>query len=71
MQLLGLEGVGELLRALPVLDAYEGVVREGSLDALGFELSGQPAVAIAAGRELPLTAVSLDDTLRHDQELLA
>src|SRR5579883_647041 len=47
VQLLGLEGVGELLRALPVLDAYEGVVREGSLDALGFELSGQPAVAIA------------------------
>ena len=46
-ELLGLEGVGELLRGPPALDAYEGVVREGGLDALGFGLAGQPAVVLA------------------------
>src|SRR5579885_2474329 len=47
MQLLGLEGIGELLRHLPVLKPHEGVVGEGMLDAPRFELAGQPAVAVA------------------------
>ena len=43
MQVVGREGVGEGLGALPVVDAQKGVVT----DAGGGELAGQPAMPIA------------------------
>ena len=47
MQVVGREGVGEGLRALPVVDAQKGVVGKGETDAGGGELASQPAMAIA------------------------
>ena len=47
MQVVGREGVGEGLRALPVVDAQKGVVGKGETDAGGGELAGQPAMPIA------------------------
>ena len=47
MQAVGREGVGEGLRALPVVDAQKGVVGKGESDAGDGELAGQPAMAIA------------------------
>ncbi len=47
MQVVGREGVGEGLRALPVVNAQKGVVGKGETDAGGGELAGQPAMPIA------------------------
>ena len=47
MQVVGREGVGEGLRALPVVDAQKGIVGKGETDAGGSELAGQPAMPIA------------------------
>src|SRR5690349_9208379 len=47
MQMVGREGVGEGLRAFPVVDAQKGVVGKGETDAGGGELAGQPAMPIA------------------------
>src|SRR5207248_147529 len=47
MQVVGREGVGEGLRALPVVDAQKGVVGKDETDAGGGELAGQPAMPIA------------------------
>ena len=41
MQVVGREGVGEGLRAFPVVDAQKGVVGKGETDAGGGELAGQ------------------------------
>ena len=41
MQVVGREGVGEGLRALPVVDAQKGVVGKGETDAGGGELAGR------------------------------
>ncbi len=51
MQVVGREGVGEGLRALPVVDAQKGVVGKGETDAGGGELAGQPAMPIAIERQ--------------------
>src|SRR3954453_2657206 len=50
MQAVGREGVGEGLRALPVVDAQKGVVGKGESDAGDGELAGQPAMPIATER---------------------
>ena len=47
MQVVGREGVGEGLRALPVVNAQKGVVGKGETDTGGGELAGQPAMSIA------------------------
>ena len=47
MQVVGREGVGEGLRALPVVDVQEGVVGKGETDPGSGELPGQPAMPIA------------------------
>src|SRR5579885_2976780 len=47
VQLLGLEGVGELLGRLPILQPHEGVVGEGRVNALGAQLLRQPPVTVA------------------------
>ena len=47
MQVVGREGVGEGLRALPAVDAQKGIVGKGEADAGGGELAGQAAVPIA------------------------
>ena len=49
MQVVGREGVGEGLRALPVVDAQKGVVGKGETDAGGGELAGQPANPLSRG----------------------
>ena len=47
MQVVGRQGVGEGLRALPVVDAQKGIVGKGEPDAGGGELAGKPAMPIA------------------------
>src|SRR4249920_518617 len=47
MQQVRREAVGQILSALPVVDANECVVRHGERDALRRQLPGQPVVAIA------------------------
>lgn len=54
MQVVGREGVGEGLRALPVVDAQKGVVGKGETDAGGGELAGQPAMPIAPARPIAI-----------------
>jgi hypothetical protein len=45
----GREGVGEGLRALPVVDAQKGVVGKGETDTGGGELAGQRKIAQRRG----------------------
>ena len=47
MQVVGRENIGEDLRALPVIDAQEGVVGRSEADPGGGELAGQPAMPVA------------------------
>ena len=46
-QHVGREAMGKGLRALPVVDAQEGVVGKGETDPGGSELTGQPAMPVA------------------------
>ena len=47
MQVIGREGIGEGLRARPVVDAQEGVVGKGETDPGRGELASQPAMSVA------------------------
>ena len=47
MQHVGREAIGKGVRALPVVDAQEGVVGKAETDPSGGELAGQPAMPVA------------------------
>ena len=47
VQLIGRKDVGQVLGALPVVDADEGIVGRGEADAFGRQLARQPAMAVA------------------------
>ena len=46
-QLIGRQGVGQLLRAAPVVNVHEGVIGHGVADTLRRQLARQPAMTIA------------------------
>ena len=54
-QHVGREAIGKGLRALPVVDAQEGVVGKGVTDPGGSELAGQPAMPVAIELEAERT----------------
>src|SRR5580700_130628 len=54
-QHVGREAMGKGLRALPVVDAQEGVVGKGETDPGGSELTGQPAMPVAIELEAERT----------------
>lgn len=47
VQLIGLEAVGQLLRAFEVIDTDQGIVGQREIDALSLELLCQPPMTIA------------------------
>jgi len=55
MQVVGREGIGEGLRARPVVDVHQGVVGQGETDLGCGELAGQPAVPVAIELEAERT----------------
>ena len=55
MQLVRRQAVGEVLRALPVVDVQEGVVGKGETDPSCGQLAGQPAMAVAIELEAERT----------------
>ena len=55
MQHVGREAIGKGLRALPIVDAQEGVVGKGETDPGGGELAGQPAMPVAIELEAERT----------------
>jgi hypothetical protein len=55
MQVVGREAIREGLRALPVVDAQEGVVGKGETDPGGGELARQPAMPVAIELEAERT----------------
>jgi hypothetical protein len=54
-QHVGREAIGKGLRALPLVDAQEGVVGKGETDPGGGELAGQPAMPVAIELEAERT----------------